>query len=104
MAAGIPTGWYSIPNVVKDPEFVALMRAEAEGSAVWASWVLGVGLGSSPVPKGSSNLNLNIALIQDEAEDQAGWARWAPGTQPENTGNLQLDMDAAITASFVLTI
>ncbi len=104
MAAGIPAGWFSIPNVVKDPDFVTLMRAEADGSAVWAAWLLGVDLGSNPIPKGSANLELNIALVQNEAEDNAGWARWAPGTQPENTGNLQLDMAAAITASFILTI
>ena len=103
MASGIPAGFFSIANCVKDIDFRALMYAEAEGSAVWALWVLGVDLGSEPVPKGSANLELNIALIQNEAEGTATWARWAPGAQPENTGNLQLDMTAALIADFVLS-
>ena len=80
------------------------MRAEAEGAGVWATWALGVDLGSNPLIKGSANLALNIALIQDEAEAVATWARWGPGLAEENTGNLQLNMTLAITASFILSL
>jgi len=104
MAAGIPEGFFSIANCVKDLDFRTLMRAEAEGLAVWAEWLGGVNLGSNPIPKGSANLELDIALIQNEAEDVATWARWAPGAQPENTGNLQLNMRLAIAANFVLSL
>ena len=99
---GIPAGFFSIANCVKDPDFLNFMRVQAEGAGVWCSWVAGVDLGSEPVPKGTANLELNIALIQNEAEGSAIWARWAPGTQPENTGNLQLDMVTALDVTFTL--
>ena len=106
MAAGIPEGFFSIANCVKDPDFIREMRKEAEDvTPVWCKWVAGVDLPTNPVPKRTSNLNLDIALIQNEAEGVSPtWARWAPGVQAENTGKLQLNMRLAIAANFVLSV
>ena len=102
---GIPVGFYSIPNCVKDPDFIREMRKEAEDiTPVWCIWVASVELPTNPVPKRTSNLNLDIALIQNEAEGIPTWARWAPGVQAENTGKLQLNMRLAIAANFVLSV
>jgi hypothetical protein len=90
---GIPAGWYSIANALADQEFVAIMRQEANDAAVWAYWLAGA-------PRGSANLRLDLNVIRTEADGSAAWARWAPGTQPGNTGNLQIDMRAALTANF----
>ncbi len=101
--SGIPAGFYSIANCVKDPDFLLEMRNEAQSASVWCKWDLGVDLAQDPVPKRTGNLNLNIALIQTEAEGTTTWARWAPGVQRESTGNLQLNMRLALLANFVLT-
>jgi hypothetical protein len=92
---GIPDGWYSIPNVLADQDFVALMREEAtNGGADWAYYVAGT-------TQGSANLRLDLGVIGVEATTGgADWARWAPGTQPGNTGNLQLHMRDALNADF----
>ncbi len=91
---GIPAGWYSIPNVLADQDFVALMRTEATtGGADWAYYLPGV-------PQGTANLRLDMIIIRAEAQGAAEWARWAPGTQPGNTGNLQLNMQLALNADF----
>lgn len=93
---GIPAGWRSIPNVLADRDFVALMRIEATtGGGNWAYWLPGA-------IQNSANLQLNMAIIRIEATSGgANWARWAPGTQPGNTGNLQMDMRAALNADFL---
>lgn len=91
--SGIPTGWYSIPNVLAEQDFVREMRVEASGAGVWAYWLPGA-------IRGTANLELNIAVISAEASGSAVWARWAPGSQPGNTGNLQLDMVGALNANF----
>ncbi len=100
---GIPSGFFSIANCIKDPDFIALMRAEANDIGVWASWNAGVDLPTLPIPKGTANLNLNLTIIKNEANGSATWARWAPDTQPGNTGNLQLNMRTAITNDFGVT-
>jgi hypothetical protein len=93
---GIPVGWYSIPNVLADQDFVALMREEAtNGGADWAYWLPGA-------PRGTANLRLDMNIIRVEATSGgADWARWAPGTRPGNTGNLQLNMQEALNADFL---
>jgi hypothetical protein len=92
---GIPDGWYTIPNVLADNDFVALMREEAtNGGGDWAYWLAGT-------TQGSANLRLDLNVIRTEATSGgADWARWAPGTQPGNTGNLQLHMRDALNADF----
>ncbi len=90
---GIPTGWYSIANALADQEFIAIMRQEASDDGVWAYWLSGA-------PRGTANLRLNLDVIRAEADGSAAWARWAPGTTGRNSGNLQIDMRAALTANF----
>jgi len=96
-SAGIRPGWYSISDLQYEELFHAQARIEANGNAVWAYWRPGA-------PRGSANLKLNLALIEQEAESNATWARWAPGVQTGNvSGNLQLDIHAALAANFVLS-
>lgn len=91
---GIPAGWYTIPTVLADNDFRREMRVEADGDGVWAYWLAGS-------IRGTANLQLNITVIRTEATSGgADWARWAPGTQPGNTGNLQLNMIEAFSADF----
>ena len=103
---GILSGFFSISNCLKDPDFLDEMRKEAEDiTPIWCKWDAGFDLPTDPVPKRTGNLNLNLSLIQNEAEGlNPTWGRWAPGVQRGNTGNLQLNMRLAIAANFVLTV
>lgn len=98
---GIPGGFFSIANCVKDPDFLLEMRNEAESEAVWCKWDVGVNLPTLPLPKGTANMTLNVALIEIEANGNRGWARSAPGCTV--TSGLQLNMQLALLANFVLT-
>lgn len=92
---GIPSGWTSMPNVLTDKEFVAIMRQEANGDGVWAYWLPGT-------INASANLKLNMENVLEEANTNAVWARWAPGA-PRNSANLQINLQAALNADFVVT-
>lgn len=93
--SGIPSGWYSIASVLADQDFVREMREEAtNGGGDWAYWL-------ADAPRGTANLRLDMTVIRVEATSGgADWARWAPGTQPGNTANLQLNMIEALNADF----
>lgn len=90
---GIPAGWYSIANALADRDFVAIMREEASNNATWAYWLPGA-------PRGTATLRLDLQVIRDEADGDAEWARWAPGTTGNNSGNLQLNLQEALTVDF----
>lgn len=103
---GLPAGFFSVANCLKDADFRAQLRIEAEDAGVWAYWVPGVLVANDSLgvlPKRSANLKLNLALIRAEASDTATWARWAPGTQSGNSGNLQVDMITGLERGFALT-
>lgn len=94
-STGIPSGWHTIQACLDDPDFVALMRIEANASHIWAYWLAGA-------VHGSANLRLNIALIEQEANGSHVWGRW-DNSGIHNSGNLQLDMQTALGVGFVLS-
>lgn len=91
--SGIPTGWYTMPNVLAEQDFMREARVEANTNGVWAYWLPGA-------PQGSANLRLDLDIIRAEADGSAVWARWAPATTGRNSGNLQLNMVLALEANF----
>ncbi len=96
-------GWYTLHDVLHEAEFIALMKAEADDiTPVWCKWSPGT---ESPdfVPKNNGNLDLVFSHFRTAA-NAAGtaWARWAPGTSSNVRGDIQIDMQAANTALFVI--
>ncbi len=94
-------GWYTLHDVLHEAEFIALMKAEAEGAGVWCKWSAGTGL-EDPVPKNNGNLDLVFSVFRNAATGATTWARFAPGTASNVRGDIQIDMQAADTASFVV--
>jgi hypothetical protein len=95
LITGIPTGWHTIQAATNDPEFIVLMKTEANTNHIWAYWLTGA-------IHGSANLRLNTALIKQEANGSHVWGRW-DNSGIHNTGNLQLDMQTALGVGFVLS-
>ena len=99
----VPTtrpGWFSFHNAFHEAEFIQLMKGEAEDAASWAFWAAGVDLETDPVPKGTANAELNFGYFIDEANTAAVWCRWAPGTQPGNKGNAEIDLQGGEEINF----
>lgn len=94
---GLPLSWEPWVDVLVDPEFREIKRQECNGDGVWASWLPG----TNPVPRGSANCQVDVALIRQEADNAAIWARWAPGTANRGSANLQLNVRSALSVDFM---
>lgn len=89
-------GWGDVGDWLQDPQFIAAMRTEATGSAVWAYW-------SPGAIRGTAELNLRMSVVLAMANGAGTWARWSPGgspAPPRGTATIQLDAATAIAANF----
>ena len=98
----VRAGWYTLHDVLHEAEFLALMKQEAEGAAVWCKWSAGVNLPVDPLPKNNGNLDLVFSHFREAATGATTWARFAPGTSSRVRGDIQIDMQAAEDAGFAL--
>lgn len=95
----VQAGWRSIPNWLKDAQFVAAMKAQANGAAVWATFKP---MATNRV-KGTAHLKLTMSVVRAMANGAATWARWPAGSPqvPRTNSTLQLNAATAIAANFV---
>lgn len=91
----VQPGWDEVSDWLQEPQFVAAMRAQANGAGVWAFW-------SAGAIHGTAELNLNLTVIKAQANGAAVWARWSAGSPPvpKGSGTLQLNAATAIAANF----
>lgn len=89
--ASIPTGYRSLAGLRKNAAFLAAMKSESNGAAVWASW-------RPNAIRGSLNLRLNMTALKAEANGAGVYARWPPGQNPRTRATIQVDAAALIAA------